>query len=205
MKTNKQIFVENMCASVNRAMKSLKTIKESLQQLKHKAALRIPPPQESAIADQKLRAALEQLHAISADFARFTQAAGKPDDKETRESLRSYADLGTGWWRIWRKTLRPGTDRPLDEMKGIFSFVESLKDVLDEMGIQVIDHTGKEIQSGLSLEVLEYQEKPGITKERVSETVRPTVYYKSRLVQMGRVYVDSPMTATRSVSQSSTS
>jgi hypothetical protein len=194
MKTGKQdILGKETYTVVNRALKSLKNVKETLQQLKYRPALRIPYREDAALADPLARAVLEQLRLISTEFARLCEESAKPGGKAKHEPLQFYADLGTGVWRLWKKMLRPGSDKPLDEMRSIFGFVESLRDALQEGGIQIIDHTGKEIPSGLSLEVLEYQEKPGVTKERVSETVRPTIYYKDRMIQMGRVYVDAPM------------
>jgi hypothetical protein len=203
MTNSKQDTVEHMYKSIVKALKTLKRIKETLQQLKYRPALRISRPEESPLPGSTEKQILEQLRLISAEFARLGEADGKSQEQDTRPLLRTYADLGTSWWRLARKMLRPGTDRPLDEMKGIFTFVESLRDVIEELGIQVIDHTGKEIPQNLSLEVLAYQEKPGLTKDRVSETVRPTVYYKDRMIQMGRVYVDTPVSAGKSASKAS--
>lgn len=200
MKAGKQLILSKETYTVvNRALKSLKNIKDILRQLKYRPALRIPYPEDTALAEPVARAVLEQLRLISTDFARVCEESAKLSGKAKRESQQLYADLGTGVWRLWKKMLRPGSDKPLDEMRTVFGFVESLRDVLQEGGIQIIDHTGKEIPSGLSLEVLEYQEKPGITKERVSETVRPTIYYKDRMIQMGRVYVDTPINSRGSV------
>ena len=111
-----------------------------------------------------------------------------PDDGSLH---RRYADLATGWWRIWRKCLQPGTERPLDEMKKIFNFVESLREALGELGLEIIDHTSKEIPPGLALEVLGYQERPGLKRDRVLDTVRPTVYCHDKLIQVGRVYAET--------------
>jgi hypothetical protein len=146
----------------------------------------------------------EELRALAGHVQRVLDApppqpAAPPVDDRTR--MKFYTELGTGWWRIWRKLLRPGTDRPRDEVRNVFSFVESLGDVLKEAGIQVIDHTGEDYRSGVSIEVLEFQENAALTKDRVSETVRPTIYYKDRMIQMGRVYVETPPGASRSAAR----
>ena len=90
-----------------------------------------------------------------------------------------------------KKCLQPGTERPLEEMKKLFNFVGSLRDALGELGLEIIDHTGKEIPAGLALEVLGYQERPGLKRDRVTETVRPTVYCRDKMIQVGRVYAET--------------
>jgi len=165
----------------------------SLRQLSVPAPLRIAAPAGIA-GHEALSTLAAELTQIAALLKQLLEkpAVNPPSGGDDAALRRQLADLATGWWRIWRKTLQPGTERPLEEMRRIFTFVEGLRDTLEQMGVEVIDHTGKEIPVGLSLDVLDYKVVPGLKRDRVSETVRPTIYYKEAMIQMGRVYAETP-------------
>jgi hypothetical protein len=89
--------------------------------------------------------------------------------------------------------LQPGTDRPREEMRRVFRHVESGWDVLAQAGVEILDHTDAPFSPGQSLKVIEYQPTPGLGREKVLETIKPTVYLKKHMVQMGEVIVGTPV------------
>lgn len=109
-----------------------------------------------------------------------------------REQLRLLADLATGLWRLKPRLLEPGTDRPREGMKRAWRDVEALGDLLAGAGVRVIDHTGHDYDPGQVLEVAARVPVPGLRRDRVQETVRPTVYIGDRHVQVGQVLVEVP-------------
>jgi hypothetical protein len=102
------------------------------------------------------------------------------------------ADVCTGLWRLRQRMLQPGTDRPFDEMKRAYRHLESTFDALAQAGVEIIDHTGAPFDAGLAIKVIAYQPTAGVTRERVVETLRPTVYFKQQRIQMGEVIVAAP-------------
>ena len=107
-------------------------------------------------------------------------------------SLDFLADACTGLWRLRTRMLQPGTDRPLDEMRRAYRHLESTWDALAQAGVEIIDHTGAPFDVGLALKVIAYQPTPGITSQRVVETIKPTVYFRKDRLQMGEVIVATP-------------
>ena len=87
---------------------------------------------------------------------------------------------------------QPGTDRPLDEMKRAYRHLESTWDALTQAGVEIIDHTGVPFDAGLALKVIAYQPLPDVSRERVLETLKPTVYFRQERLQMGEVIVATP-------------
>ena len=103
-----------------------------------------------------------------------------------------WADVGTGLWRLRQKLLPPGKDQPGSEMRRAYRHLESVWDVLSQAGMEIIDHTGVLYDSGMSLTVIAFQPVPGYSREKVLETVKPTIYLRARPIQTGEVIVGTP-------------
>ena len=106
---------------------------------------------------------------------------------------RVLADVATELWRLRDKMLQPGTDQPLAEMRRAFRSFESAWDALMEAGITIEEHTNSLFVAGMSLRVLAFQPTPGLARETVIQTLRPSVYYKQQLIQAGEVIVGTPV------------
>jgi hypothetical protein len=106
--------------------------------------------------------------------------------------LKLLADIGTGLWRLKQKMVRPGTDHPLDEMKRAYRHLESVWDAMAQAGTEIQDHTDRPFDPGQAIKVIAYQPTPGLSREKVIETVKPTIYHKGRIIQMGEVIVGQP-------------
>jgi hypothetical protein len=140
--------------------------------------------------------------AALAVFAEFTEAAaaasagtsagtsapasgGSPGEAGLSE--RSVADVATSIWRLRGRlaTMPDGT-------RSITRHFEMAWDTLTEAGVEVRDHLNDPYDSGLSLTVVAFQLVPGIDRERVIETIRPTVYLDDRAIQTAEVIVGTP-------------
>lgn len=109
-------------------------------------------------------------------------------------AARLLADLATGMWRLRRRLLElsagnDGLRRPLRD-------AEQLLERLREDGIEVQDHTGAAYDATLSLTVAAFEPKPGLERESVLETLKPTVYHRGNRIQIGEVIVGMPDPAT---------
>jgi hypothetical protein len=159
-----------------------------LRQLRFPAALRIaaapwPPGWEGALT--------EALAARSAPASAPAPVTEAPDAEPAWLS-----DLGTGLWRLKQRMLEPGTDRPLEEMRRAYRHLESVMDVAREAGLEIQDHTGTPYHSGMSLRVLAFQPTPGVQRDKVGETIKPTIYLNGTMIQMGEVIVSTPEAST---------
>ncbi|WP_201381221.1 hypothetical protein [Ktedonobacter sp. SOSP1-52] len=123
-----------------------------------------------------------------------TEKAPSPASDEAIP-MQLLLDMATHLWRLRQKMLQPGTDQPLEEMRQAFRPFEAAWYTLLEAGLEILDHTGDSFHSGLFLHVLAFQPTPGIVEETVLETIRPTIYYRQRMVQPGEVIVGTPETS----------
>ena len=102
------------------------------------------------------------------------------------------ADLATSLWRLRR--LLPsggGAGRP-EDLRRLERHAEAMWDILAQAGVRIQDHTGAAFDSGQVLKVLDFQETPGLEREKVIETAKPSVYHQGRPIQKGEVIVGKP-------------
>ncbi len=162
---------------------STRSVWGGLRQWLYPVEFRIAPPAWSS----ELLDALERL-----SQAPPPAAVPAYDPAAEKNRMRFLAEVGTGLWRLRQKMLQPGTDRPLEEMRRAYRHLESVWDVVAEAGIEIQDHTDSPFDAGMSLKVIAYQPTSGIERERVIETIKPTIYFKNRPIQMGEVIVGTP-------------
>ena len=147
-------------------------------------------PQEFRIATVPWPVNMGQL---LVGLTQLAKVASDPQVIATAEQdPRLFADIGTGLWRLRQKLVKPGTTQPLDEMRRPYRHLESVWDALAQAGVEIQDHTDKPFDSGMSLKVVSFQPTPGLGRERVIETIKPTIYFKGKSIQMGEVIVGIP-------------
>ncbi len=157
-----------------------------LSQLRYPVELRISPP----VWGGDLTELIAKLQAAAMPI----QAGAPPPkiEESNKERLAFLADIGTGLWRLRQKMVEPETDRPLEEMRRPFRHLESTWDVLIQAGLEIQDHTGLPYDSGMALKAVAFQPTAGVGREKICETIKPTIYYKSLQIQMGEVIVAVP-------------
>lgn len=156
---------------------------DSLRQLKYPREFRINPPVWSGeMADIIEKAAVLVKNIGSAPSA-------GTDDKELFCFL---SKLGTGLWRIRKSIIPEGGSEPAEENRRVFRHLESVWDALSDQGVEIRDHTGEKIMGGEALKIISFQPTPGLVRDQVIETIRPTIYYKEKMIQIGEVIVGKP-------------
>ena len=141
---------------------------------------------------------LARSMAGKADSAPPTDLTAKPDHSDSGnlagELIDLLAEVGTGLWRLRLKMLSPGTKEPSEENRRSFKQLESILDTVREAGLQIRDHTGEAVPRGgvYTLKALAYEPTSGLAIERVTETIKPTIYFKDRLIQVGEVIIGTP-------------
>lgn len=118
-----------------------------------------------------------------------------PDD--IQQLLKPLAAAATNAWRAKTKMTDAATGEPLEEMRRVYRFVEGIFAALGDAGVRVLDSTGKVYDSGMALKVISFERVPGLGREEVIETIRPSVVWRDQLIQMGEVIVGTPCTPQR--------
>lgn len=121
-----------------------------------------------------------------------TSSSPKKDEKsEEGDLIKLIADIATGIWRIHMG--RAGAkDDPQRALNYIFRNEESIWNLMAGRGIEIKDHTGKTVDAGDALNIVAYQPSGDLTRNTVIETLRPTIYFRGRIIQTGEVIVGRP-------------
>lgn len=163
------------------------------RQRRHHEAFRIEAPRWSEPERGRLLALATELREWAAAVAEAA-AARTTEERERQpfsEGERGMADAATNLWRARRRLSRLA-EQHANEAKRLARYLSATEDALAEIGLVIQDHDGMEFHSGLSIEVLAFEEDPAASAETVRETVRPSVYFGRRRIQMGQVIVASP-------------
>ena len=126
----------------------------------------------------------------------MTTQESAPTGVHNHLSDAALAEIGTLVWRLHR---RLGEHHAQDRLAQ--RHIEELWDTLVGAGLEVRDHTDQPLPEGGSygLRVLAFQPTPNLTREQVLATVKPSVFFQGRLLQMGQVIVGVPATSEESV------
>lgn len=157
----------------------LALLRAELRQRRHHRAFRIAPAGDTPVTEE-LDRLLAQVTAV--------EPASAPDD-------RTLAEAATNLWRAQRKLAQDaeGTSR---YTRPAGRYLAMCRDSLKEIGLVVQDHDGDPYHPGQRLEVISFEDDPGARTERVVRTVRPSIYFQDRHIQIGQVVVGSPGTNT---------
>jgi hypothetical protein len=82
-----------------------------------------------------------------------------------------------------------------EDVKKMARYIESIYEAFAEIGIEIKDRTGEAFDYGLPEKVVTAQPQEGLTRERIVETLRPTIYWKEKLAQQGEVIIATPIAA----------
>lgn len=106
--------------------------------------------------------------------------------------IEAFVNIATNAWRAKRKMVDADTGEPKEEMKRVFRHIDAMFDSLNELGIRIEDVEGRAYDPGMALKVVAFEETPGILKDEIKETIRPGIFFKDSIIQMGEVIVGTP-------------
>jgi hypothetical protein len=124
---------------------------------------------------------------------------GRPQPKsmqipiDIEELFGPLIEVATNAWRLKIRMVDSETGEPKEEMHKLYRFVEGLFRGLQQAGIRVVDTVGKIYDSGMPLKVLNFEPVPGLQREEIIETVRPTILWKEQLLRAGEIIVGTPI------------
>lgn len=111
--------------------------------------------------------------------------------------VKLFRAVGTAAWKLAGRMLDEETKEPKDEYRRLWRHVEAIRDALAEIGVDVIDWTGKRYDEGMSLKVVSEEERPGTKEPEIIETLLPTIRFRKQVqLQQGEVVVSRPAATT---------
>lgn len=131
--------------------------------------------------------------------------SAQPAASADADFYKLIAELATGIWRIRRKFEAAKNDDGTELLRSMGRYLESTWDSLQAGGVEVRDDTGERYVAGMALHVLAFQPMPGCKQDRIHETIKPSIYYKDKLIQRGEVIVTTPERKTESSTAAATS
>lgn len=162
---------------------------DSLRQLLYPSEIRIALPREAqAAAEDGLASAPSSAH-----------PAETPDPAREARADRMLADVATCLWYLKTKHFKrawDSEDRDEDDPRArrALGRLNMGLAALAAGGIEIQDPTNRRYPpgSGDLMKPVQLQPTPGLTVEKVVETVKPIVFRHGRLVQQGEVFVAVP-------------
>ena len=146
-------------------------------------------PQEFRISNPKYLESAEPLEMLT-DSLKHSPISLQMISESEEQLIDMAADIGTLVWRVQRRLTTMG--KLTKELQRVSRDVESTRDALTQRGIEIKDHTGQDYITGMALRVIASQPVPGLTQQQIIETLKPTIYHRDKIIQMGDVIVGIP-------------
>lgn len=131
-----------------------------------------------------------------APFEGQAQAAAMQIPKDIKELFEPLVDMATNAWRLKLRMVDPATGEPKEASRKLYRFVEGMFRALGDAGIKVIDKTGKPYDNGMSEKVISFEQTPGLLKDEIIETIRPSIRWKEEPLYFGEIIVGTPVIET---------
>lgn len=160
-------------------------------------AFNIPLPDELRLPMMLDVTGLYAIKAVKAQIEQLRSAAGPLQKQEVLPSsadLKAFANIATSAWRAKNKMVDPDTGETKEEMKRVYRHIEAIFESLSQIGVETIDPVGRMYDSGMALKVVTFEPTPGLSSEEIKETIKPSVAWQGRLIQIGEVIVGTPQT-----------
>jgi len=109
-------------------------------------------------------------------------------------SIKGICEVCTNLWRLDLKLHDPETGEIPENMRLPGRHLQSIWDGLRSDGYEVHDHTGERMpEKGISgLKEISFERKEGLNHPVVLETIKPTITFNKKVIQMGEVIVGLP-------------
>lgn len=156
--------------------------------------LNIPLPNEPRLPvmldETGFSANIADVNQLNADVMQLCNMSSAR--QETEVVLKAYAAIATNAWRARTKMVDADTGEPKEEMKRVYRHIEAIIESLKQIGIETVDPVGRAYDSGMALKVVSFESTPGLSNEEIKETIKPSIAFRGRLIQVGEVIVGTP-------------
>jgi len=162
----------------------------------HGMAIPIPTDMLISASDgtSGIRVLKEKMNQVEVQIAKLQAGNSKIQKVEVIPPAIAGAviTIATNAWRAKVKMVNEDTGDAKDEMTKVYRHVASIIEALQGMGVEIVDPVGKTYDSGMALRVINFEEMPGINREQVKETIKPSILWNKQIVQIGEVIVGTP-------------
>ena len=102
-------------------------------------------------------------------------------------------EVATNAWKARARLAGSGQGEQPPEFRRLERNIDAIIDSLAKFEILAQDHTGEAFDFGLPIKVVASQPQPGINRDVVTETIRPTVTFRGKILQRGEVVIATPL------------
>jgi hypothetical protein len=176
---------DSFAGSVGRTIRNLSL--EVRQLLLFPAGLRITEPDE--------------VPGLAPDLEPPAPVDRRRAQEELALSNNLIAQTVLGMWRAWAPTRDLDVDVLPREARSAFRRLDRAWTQVEELGIQVQDHTRARYVSGMDVKVVEFVPTQGVNTEVVTRTLKPTIYRGDVKIMRGEVLVAIPISGAGSDKQ----
>lgn len=146
-------------------------------------------PREISLQGVPLRNVQEWIH-------RASLGARVPPQQQDNDAItklqKTIPGIATNAWRAQKKMINVETGEPKEELRRIYRHVEAILDALADAGVEIVDPCGQAYDTGMALKVVSAEEREGLRREEIIETLKPTVREHGRILQLGEVVIGIP-------------
>lgn len=107
----------------------------------------------------------------------------------------AFCEIAIHAWRARRRMIDKHTEEVREEHKATYRSIESILATLNSVGFALRDREGENYDFGLPEKVIASEKRPGISREIVAETIRPSIFYNDQLIKPGEIIIATPENA----------
>ena len=107
--------------------------------------------------------------------------------------VKGMALIATNIWKARCRMIDPESGEAREELRRLSGDIERIQRCLNGLGIVVEDHTNKPFDYGLPWQVVATKPMPGLAREIVTETLKPTVRWNEQIIQHAEVEIGTPV------------
>jgi hypothetical protein len=121
------------------------------------------------------------------------ESASVEETENLPDSIKhALTTTATNMWRAKNKMIDRESGEARDEMKRVYRHIEAVLISLNSLGFEVHDLQGRPYDSGMPLKVVSFEPTPGLSREEITEMIKPTIMWRGQLMQIGEVIVGTP-------------
>ena len=111
------------------------------------------------------------------------------DASELISSIELVSSLAIEMWRLNKRIDKACVENNIDN--SIVDQIQRIKDIFRKQEVEICEHTDADYNDGMSVKVLHVEEVDNLPpgKMKVLETVKPSVYFKGKVISHGEIIV----------------
>lgn len=128
---------------------------------------------------------------ISPPFPNEQWVAEIPPALRTLDDPKFWVEFGTRLWRARRQFEKTREEIDSTSLERFERRFNEVFETLEAHGVEILDHAGQLYDPGLTVRVLQFEPTPGLSRETITETVKPSLRVGALFIP-GEVIVATP-------------